>query len=384
VEEDRPAIVIAASGIGNQVYPALAVAKKMKERGYDVYWLGTSKGKEITLAHNAKIPFQETELDDELINSHEKEVLDYLKIPFMFIQSAIKTIMWMREIDPMCVIAMGGWVNAPAVLGSFVCRAPMVLHDQNSEPGRRTQLYSRISDRTLMGFPSKLAKKLHYSVVGNPLPEAFSDIPPPEQRYAEREGPLRVLVLGGKQGDNRLNEFFPQALTRAQKETEMMCVWHQCGLDKTTATKMYYAAMGVDCLLNSEQPPEEPNILLTDYIEDIAFAYSWADLVICKASPLTISEISAVGVATVFVPDFLSEDEEGASNAQVLVRVSGAKIYDKEEMKPEVLCKFLVPFLKRTFLVKMAIQARTIAKPNADTTIADKIESLIEPEDRPS
>ena len=343
----RP-ILVMAGGTGGHVYPALAVAHALKARSQKVVWLGTQRGLEATVVPAAGF-------DVEWINVkglRRKGAFALLVAPLQLVWALLQALAIILRCRPVAVLGMGGFVSGPGGLAAWLTRRPLVIHEQNAAAGLTNRLLARLARVVLQAFPGSFNSRVVVETVGNPVREDIAAVPPPAARYTDRQGPLRLLVLGGSQGALVLNTTVPHALSKLPAP-ERPIVRHQCGERTLAAAHTAYADHGVDAEL-------------IPYIEDMAMAYAWADLVVCRSGALTVAELCAVGLPALFVPYPAAVDDHQTANARPMADVGAAVIIDESMLSAEVLAGQLREWLSsRDDLQGKAEKARGLARPNA-------------------
>lgn len=331
--------MIVGGGTGGHVFPGLAIADYLITRNWRVHWLGTNNHIEAILVpkHNITIDFIHI---NGLYNKKIKEQLIVLKDLFYAVIQARRIILtWKPDI----VLGMGGYVSAPGGLAAWSCGIPLVLHEQNNVAGFTNRVLSKLAYKTLQAFPNTIHNAI---AVGNPLRNILLDLPQPEDRFFKRSGPLRVLVIGGSQGASIFNQIMPSVATRL---TDTLVIWHQVGNKNVlNEVKMAYLA--------SNQTQHK----IVEFIDDIAIAYTWADILICRAGALTVSEIAAIGVPSLLVPFMYHKDRQQYYNALTLEKVGAAIIVEQSQFTTDYICNILVK-LDRNRLLTMAKNAKIIA-----------------------
>ena len=348
----RP-VLIMAGGTGGHVFPALALARLLREQSLEVVWLGTSRGLEARV-----IPAEGILLERLSVGGlRGKGALTWLAAPFRLIVALAQALSVMWRHRPIIVVGLGGFVTGPGGIAAWLTRHPLVIHEQNAIAGFTNRCLAHLARQVLEAFPGSFGPGVHARVIGNPVRRDISALPPPAVRFAGRTGPIRLLVIGGSQGATRLNAVVPFALKR-------LCGWlsfdvrHQAGERWIDAGRASYAQAGV----RADVRP---------FIEDMGEAYGWADLVICRAGALTVSELAAVGVAAVLVPFPNAVDDHQAYNAQYLVREGAAVLVSDRELTEERLAAELQRLCAgRGKLLAMAERARLLAKPRAADELA--------------
>lgn len=348
-------ILIMAGGTGGHVFPALAVARYLRDAGVEVVWLGTRRGLEARVVPEAGFPIEYISIS----GLRGKGVLGWLLAPVHLTIALWQAIRVCLRCRPGAVLGLGGFVTGPGGLAAWLLRRPLVIHEQNAIAGLTNRLLSHLALRVLEAFPGSFSATTKTEQTGNPVRADIAALPAPAERIAEHQGPCRLLVIGGSLGAQALNEIVPQALAQLPVETRPH-VWHQAGQNKDQATRQTYAASGVEGRV-------EP------FIADMAEAYGWADLVICRAGALTVSELAAAGVGAVLVPYPHAVDDHQTRNALYLTEAGAGRLILQSELTPAALADVLRELLRegREGLVKMASAAREMAKPTATQRVAD-------------
>jgi UDP-N-acetylglucosamine--N-acetylmuramyl-(pentapeptide) pyrophosphoryl-undecaprenol N-acetylglucosamine transferase len=332
-------ILITAGGTGGHVLPGLAVARRLHHDGIQVVWMGTRRGLEAKL-----VPPTGTHMEWIRIQGlRGRGLLGWLLLPFRALYAMAQAGVILLRRRPAAVLCMGGFVSGPGGLMAWILRRPLIVHEQNAIPG--------FTNRILSLFATRVQH------VGNPVRPEISAIAAPEERMAARTGPLRVLLLGGSQGARALNLVLAQTRDRLAGE-ELIDVWHQSGerwLDETRA------AYGADA----------DKVRLAPFIEDMASAYAWADIVICRAGAMTVSELTAAGVGAILVPFPHATDDHQTANARFLADRGAAVLLPEPECTPSRLAEVLRDLAgEREAVLRMAQRARECSTPDADEAIA--------------
>jgi UDP-N-acetylglucosamine--N-acetylmuramyl-(pentapeptide) pyrophosphoryl-undecaprenol N-acetylglucosamine transferase len=357
---DAPLALIMAGGTGGHVFPALALARELRARSWQVVWLGTRRGLEARL-----VPAEMITLEWLSVGGlRGKGVLVWLRAPLKLARALLQALVVIRRRRPALVVGLGGFVAGPGGVAAWLLRRPLLIHEQNAIAGFTNRCLSHLARRVLTAFPGSFAPRVHAQVVGNPVRREIAELPPPAQRFALRQGPIRVLVVGGSQGATRLNATLPFALARASA-TQPFEVQHQAGERWIDAAKRNYAEAGMSARL---QP----------FIEDMAAVYGWADVVICRAGALTVSELAAAGVASILVPFAAATDDHQTRNAAFLVDAGAAVVIAERELSAERLAAELLRLCPgRGRLLAMAERARALARPRAAHDLAEACAELV-------
>lgn len=342
-------LMVMAGGTGGHVFPGLAVAHHLMNDGWKVRWLGTADRMEAQL-----VPKHGIDIDFITISGlRGKGPLALLGAPFRIIRAILQARKIMKAYKPDVVLGMGGYVSGPGGVAAWTLGIPVVLHEQNGIAGLTNQWLAKIATRVLQAFPGAFKDA---EVVGNPVRVDVLMIPEPQERLVEHDGALRILVVGGSQGARILNQTLPKALAQM---TSPVTVWHQAGKGSQESTEENYAQAGV----------KDYNV--TEFIDDMAEAYSWADLIVCRSGALTVSEVAAAGLPAIFIP-FMHKDRQQYWNAQPLEKVGAAIIIEQPDLTVDVLANELNQ-LNREKLLEMAIKASENSIPDATERVANVI-----------
>jgi UDP-N-acetylglucosamine--N-acetylmuramyl-(pentapeptide) pyrophosphoryl-undecaprenol N-acetylglucosamine transferase len=343
-------VVIMAGGTGGHIYPGLAVADALRAEGVDVTWLGAAGGMELE-----KVPPMGIDVDPVHIQGlRGKGLGGWLALPLRLGRAVSEARHAMKRRRPHCAVSFGGYVAGPGGLAAWLVGTPLVVHEQNRIPGLTNKFLARLAKTVLQAFEGSLPGA---RTVGNPVRDSVANLPEPADRWASRSGPGRLLVTGGSQGARALNAALPQALARLPGAHRPL-VRHQSGTAELEVTRQRYADRGVDAEV-------------TDFIEDMAEAYAWADLVVCRSGALTVSELAAAGVGAVLVPFPHAVDDHQTANAEVLVSAKAALLAPEASLDPETLAQQLGELLNdRARTLALAKAARSCAVPDAARSVA--------------
>lgn len=348
--------LIMAGGTGGHIYPGIAVAEELRTRGWDIVWLGNPDGMEARIV--APRGYRCEWIRFGALRG--KGLVRKLLLPLSLLSGFWQALGVLRRVKPDVVLGMGGYISFPGGMMAALTGRPLVLHEQNSVAGLANRVLAGVADRVLAGFPDALRKA---TWVGNPVRREIAAVAGPGERFAGREGPLRLLVVGGSLGAAALNDIVPQALARIPLG-ERPQVTHQAGRRQFAALQAAYAQHGVDGEL-------------VDFIEDMQARYAAADLVICRAGAITVAELAAVGAASLLVPYPHAVDDHQSRNAQFLAERGAAMLIAQAELDAGQLAGILRG-LDRARLAGMAARARELARPGAAAAVADACEALAE------
>lgn len=346
-------IAVMAGGTGGHVFPALAVAETLRAQGMQVFWIGTERGMESRL-----VPEHGFELERVRVEGlRGKGLSQVVGAPFKVARALWQASQILRRRGPSVVLGMGGFASGPGGLAARALGVPLVIHEQNRVPGLTNQWLARIAARVFEAFPGSFPPERRAVATGNPVRETITDLPPPRERFAGRNGPGNLLVVGGSLGAKALNETVPAALALIPRE-ERPRVRHQAGQQTLEIARQAYAAAGVEAEV-------------TPFIADMAAAYAWADLVVCRAGALTISELAAAGVGSILIPYPHAVDDHQTGNARYLVDTNAAQLVIQRDLTASDLAQRLQQLLAdRATLLAMAEAARAKAHPDAAERIA--------------
>lgn len=347
-------ILIMAGGTGGHIMPGLAVAHEMLQRGWQVHWLGHPERMEGRLVPQHDIALEPLRFS----GVRGKGIGALLKLPFSLACACVQARRVLRSVKPDVVLGMGGYVAFPGGLMARSSGVPLVVHEQNAVAGTANRLLARMARKVLTGFPGALPGAL---VVGNPVRQEVLKLAPVQQRYAERQGPLRLLVVGGSLGAQVLNESIPAALALLAQH-ERPVVVHQAGAQHIESLTERYAQAGVQAECHA-------------FIEDMAKRLGEADLLICRAGAMTVAEVAAAGVAALFIPLPHAIDDHQTANARYLSDCNGAWLRKQSEFSPEWLAGWLRE-RSRDELARYAEHAQEHAGLNATQQIADACENV--------
>jgi UDP-N-acetylglucosamine--N-acetylmuramyl-(pentapeptide) pyrophosphoryl-undecaprenol N-acetylglucosamine transferase len=350
----RP-VLIMAGGTGGHVFPALAVAAELSSRGIAVSWLGTQRGLESRVVPAAGYPLQTMRVS----GLRGKGVLRMLLAPFMLMVALSQALVIQLRLRPLAVLGMGGFAAGPGGVIAWLLRRPLLIHEQNSVAGLTNSWLAPLARTVMEAFPGSLPARRHALHTGNPVRAEITRLPAPAERFAARSGALRVLVIGGSLGARALNEVMPAAV-RQLAAGQLLQLHHQTGSAEQASVQAAYAALDVGARVDA-------------FIDDMAAAYSWADVVICRSGALTVAELAVVGVASILVPFPYATDDHQTGNARFLADAGAAILMPQDEMSAEKLAGLLGDFSQqRNMLLEMACRARQLAMPDAARRVAEQ------------
>jgi UDP-N-acetylglucosamine--N-acetylmuramyl-(pentapeptide) pyrophosphoryl-undecaprenol N-acetylglucosamine transferase len=345
-------VMIMAGGTGGHVIPALSVAKELKSKGYNVHWLGSIKGIENDLVPDAGYTLHRISVTGLRGNG----VLKTLLAPLQIMRALWQTFRVYRKVKPVMALGMGGFASGPGGLIAYFLRVPLVIHEQNAIPGMTNSILSGMATYLLQAFEGTFAGKKQAKSVGNPVRQSIASIADPQQRLAQHSDDLNVLVVGGSLGAVGINNVVIEVMASG---TNYIHVWHQTGKRNYDAVKAGYDAAGVK------------DVKVSDFIADMAKAYEWADVVVCRSGALTVSEMMAAGVASILVPFPFAVDDHQTANGQFLVSAGAAKLKPQAELNAQNLLEELNHLRNnRELLLEMSKAARALAKPDSAKVVA--------------
>ena len=351
-------IMILAGGTGGHVFPALAVAKALRARGHEVFWMGTQKGLEGRVVPENDIPIEWL----SVTGWRGKSIIHRLKAPFMLLLACIQAAKILRRIKPDVVLGVGGFVAGPGGLMAWLLRIPLVIHEGNRIPGTTNRHLARFARIILEAFPGSFDNRFNARWSGNPLRDVFVE-PPTDPEPDHTKHGFRLLIVGGSLGAQILNQTVPDAVAKLKQPS--IEIRHQTGKVMADETRQRYQQLEVEAAVES-------------FIDDIAAAYRWADLVICRAGAMTISELSAIGVASILVPYPHAIDDHQTHNAQWLADAGGALLIPQPELSVDRLSDALSTLMDSGERAKMARAAHQLARLDATTTVVNSCLEVIQ------
>lgn len=339
-------LMVMAGGTGGHIYPALAVAEAWQAAGGEVVWLGNPAGMEGKIVPEAGITLEPV----SIAGLRGKGINSLLAAPLRLVRALVQSISAIRRQQPDVVLGMGGFASGPGGLAAWLLRKPLVIHEQNAIPGLTNKLLSRLASEVLEAFPNTFPEA---TTVGNPVRSDLYEIEPvaPHQ-------PLRLLVLGGSLGAQRLNQLVPQLL----QQLSGVVVWHQSGAKNLQETEEYYREAGVDL--------DAAEVRLAPYIKEMGAAYQWADLVLCRAGAMTVSELALAGRGSILVPFPYAVDDHQRANGAFLEAQGAAWLVPQAELSLEKVLQWIETRRQHPEqLIEMGRAAKAVAKPDATRTV---------------
>lgn len=355
----KPLILLMAGGTGGHIFPAQAVAQALQHQGYTVAWLGTADRMEAQLVPDWGIPFYSI----QVAGLRGKGIGSALLAPLMLLRAVWQALQIVRRLKPALVVGFGGYASGPGGMAAWLSRVPLVIHEQNAVPGSTNKLLAHLAQKILVAFPQAFASSVKQQLVGNPVRSGLL-----AARVSRPVNPeLRILILGGSLGAKALNEQLPPQLVTLAKQGAL-AVWHQTG-----AAMQQQVMAAYQPLVQAGQQVE-----VSAFISDMAGAYRWADVVICRSGALTVSEVAAVGIAAIFVPLPGAIDDHQTANARTLVEEGAAWLLPQSQLTQPGI----IPILAGCLVDKQALQqraniARALALDNATDAVVTVCQQVI-------
>jgi UDP-N-acetylglucosamine--N-acetylmuramyl-(pentapeptide) pyrophosphoryl-undecaprenol N-acetylglucosamine transferase len=343
-----------AGGTGGHIFPALAVAKELSQRGAIVDWLGTVQGMEAKIIPAENITFHSIAIK----GFRGKGVVQKLLTPLLLCRAVFQAMAVIRTVKPSVVIGFGGFVAAPGGIAAKLMGKPLVIHEQNSVAGSSNRLLAKIAQKRLVAFPDVFKHALH---VGNPVRATITQLE--GRRLTKESRKLRVLIMGGSLGAKAINDVVPFSLADIDASIRPS-IWHQTGKDKLDPVAQAYRNNDVDARVE-------------EFIGNVAEAYAWADVLICRAGALTVSEVAVAGVPAILIPLPSAIDNHQYFNAKWLSDNGAAILIEQKKLTRERLAQQLLELnSQRDILQEMHIKLKILALPNAALQVANHCEEL--------
>jgi UDP-N-acetylglucosamine--N-acetylmuramyl-(pentapeptide) pyrophosphoryl-undecaprenol N-acetylglucosamine transferase len=371
-----------AGGTGGHIFPGLAVAQALRERGWRVHWLGAPQSMESRLVPAKGFPLETVDFS----GVRGKGLRTLFALPVRLLRAFAQSVRVLRRVKPDVLVGLGGYISLPAGLMGVLMGKPLVLHEQNSVAGMANKVLAKLARRVFTAFPNVLAKG---QWVGNPLRAEFLAQAGPQERFANRSGPLHVLVVGGSLGARALNTVVPQALALIPAAQRPL-VTHQSGEKQIDELRGNYAAAGIAVRLSVAGPSQDAKapsggsvvreatsvgVTVTPFIDDTAHAFAQADWVICRAGASTVTEIAAVGAAALFVPFPSAVDDHQTHNARFLVDQGAGWLVPQSELTPRLLADMLQK-TERSELLLRGLAAKKLQQVHATDAVVAACEEL--------
>ena len=347
-------VLIMAGGTGGHVFPALAVAKVLRDRGVAVVWLGVPASMESRLVPANGFPIEWVRVK----GIRGKGPAAWVTAPLAIVNAVLQAMAILRRVRPRAVLGAGGYVSGPGGIAAWLLRIPLLIHEQNAVPGLTNRWLARVAGQVLQAFPGSFKPSLNARTVGNPVRADIAAIPEPAARFSGRSGRARLLVFGGSQGAQRLNAMVPRALSCLAPERRPQ-VRHQAGERGIAAARAAYHEAQVE----AEVMP---------FIDDMAAAYAWADVALCRAGAMTIAELQAAGLGAILVPLPAATDDHQTKNAEAMVSIGAGRVLQERDLTADTLSACIAELTAdRGRLLKMAEAARRARVIDAAAQVAD-------------
>jgi len=353
-----PVVLIMAAGTGGHIFPALTIARRLQAQGVEVEWLGTPAGMENDVLKDTGIRLNRLSVN----GLRGKGAAALLKAPFMLLRSIWQAISVLREVKPCCVLGMGGYVTGPGGIAAWLLGKPLLIHEQNAVAGTSNRMLRPFARLVLQAFPGTFPASAKVITTGNPVRADIMALGAADKEQWNGQRPLRILVLGGSLGAAAINQTVPAMLASAElTQAGAVEVWHQTGRGKDEETLALYQSHGLD--MNSCK--------VMPFITDMAAAYQWADLVICRAGAGTLAEIAVAGLPSVLVPYPYAIDDHQSANARWLSEVGAAVVIPQTELQADKLATQVAQWIRQPELLRqMAAAARSRAVPDAGDRVS--------------
>jgi UDP-N-acetylglucosamine--N-acetylmuramyl-(pentapeptide) pyrophosphoryl-undecaprenol N-acetylglucosamine transferase len=347
-------VLIMAGGTGGHVFPALSVAKELRDRGVAVVWLGVPASMESKWVPANGFPIEWVRVR----GIRGKGVAAWVLAPLRIANAVLQAMAVLRRVRPRAVLGAGGYVSGPGGIAAWLMRIPLLIHEQNAVPGLTNRWLARIADQVMQAFPGSFAAGVHARTVGNPVRTEIAGIAEPALRFAGRSGAARLLVFGGSQGAQRLNAMVPSALSRLDPARRPQ-VRHQAGERGIDAARAAYRDLAVEADV-------------TPFIDDMAAAYAWADVAVCRAGAMTIAELQAAGLGALLIPLPVATDDHQTKNAEAMVRAGAGRVLQERDMTADSLSACIAELTaNRARMLEMAEAARRVRVIDAAAQVAD-------------
>ena len=369
---NQKTILVMAGGTGGHIFPALAIADELKKCHYQIVWLGTKKGMESSLVPEKNYPIEYI----DIAGLRGKGIMTLVTMPYKLIRAVLQTFAIFRRIQPDLTIGMGGFVTGPGGLVSWLMRRPLVIHEQNAISGLSNNLLSIIANQCLTAFPGAYRgwfKKKAVVVTGNPVRQEILSVNKSTCDKQQKDT-LKILVIGGSLGAEKINQVVPQAIQKLQIENsnnrlanyKYYQIKHQCGKGKVEQVKKTISGS-----FFTQHSDIEVTYQLEEFMSNMAQAYQWADLIICRSGALTISEIATVGISSILIPFPYAVDDHQTENAKFLTENQAGFLLAQNNLTAQSL-KQLIEQCTVEKLAEMATKAKQLARPNATIDVTKR------------
>jgi UDP-N-acetylglucosamine--N-acetylmuramyl-(pentapeptide) pyrophosphoryl-undecaprenol N-acetylglucosamine transferase len=350
---ERP-VMIAAGGTGGHVFPGLAVAMKLRDQNIPVIWVGTERGIESRVVPEWGVPLKLI----KVTSLRGRGLLSTLRSGLNLVMAIVRSLQILLTVRPRVVLGMGGYVAGPVCLAARVTGCRMMVHEQNAVAGFTNRMLKRVANRVMEAMPGTFNNNAAAVFTGNPVRADILAVQPPEDRMADRGATVNVLVIGGSQGARALNEMVPAAM---QQVSGALNIKHQAGGNLLQATRSSYDAV-------------DHNVEVSAFIDDMAAAYAWADLIICRAGAMTVAEVAAVGLAAVFIPFPSAVDDHQTANGRYLVDAGAAVLMQESALTVDKLAAQINELINdRQRLLVMAQRGREASRRDATHRVVEEL-----------
>ena len=357
-------LLVMAGGTGGHIFPGIAVADELKALGWTIHWLGTADRMEahIVPKHGYDISFI------NISGLRGKNILATLVMPFKLLRSLFQARRVIKVVKPDVVLGMGGYASAPGGLAAWLSNIPLIVHEQNAAAGLSNRLLARIANKICCAFPNAFNSEIDAEVVGNPLRTSIvKQVSVSENADQTEPASKNILVVGGSLGAQVLNNVMPSSFELLSQSDNNYCIWHQTGKNNKAKVANSYEQVDI----------ESGKVKITEFITDIATAYQWADLVICRAGALTVSELAMAGIPAIFVPLPHAVDDHQTKNALYLVECGAAKLLPQEKLNNKSVTALITELFEQPeTLADMAKASLNAANSDASQKVAKLCQQL--------
>lgn len=357
-------LLVMAGGTGGHIFPGIAVADELKAQGWKIHWLGTADRMEAQIVpkHGYDISFI------NISGLRGKNLLTTLVMPLKLLRSLIQARRVIKAVKPDVVLGMGGYASAPGGLAAWLSKIPLIVHEQNAAAGLSNRLLARIANKVCCAFPNAFVSGIDVEVVGNPLRASIGQQAVVSENTEQNDrGSKNILVVGGSLGAQILNKVMPDSFKDLSERDDKYCIWHQTGNNNQAQVTASYKQEYIDT----------GKVKVTEFITDIAAAYQWADIVICRAGALTVSELAMAATPAIFIPLPHAVDDHQTKNALYLVKRDAAKLLPQAELNNESITSLIIElFDQPQTLADMAKASLSAATSDASQKVAKLCQQL--------